>query len=224
MKKCGYCGRENEEEATHCGECGTEFNITVASPIISEEDKSPSAGFGIRALARIIDTIFALVVGFAAGLIAVMIILILHAEGIVPSGWQHRLHGFTATGLGFSFLGSTAYHFFCEGIHGATLGKLCCGIRVVAEDGSPSTLKGALIRTFAFYIDALFFGLVGYSSMKKSPLNQRYGDVWGKTAVFKVKEMSSESQRTPTLFILGLMTGAGCWVIMLALAQILEVL
>jgi hypothetical protein len=94
----------------------------------------------------------------------------------------------------------------------------------VTEDGKPSTLKGALIRTLAYYIDALFFGLVGYNSMQKSPLNQRYGDVWGKTAVFKINEMTSESQRTPTLFILGLLLGAGCWVVMLAIGLILKVL
>jgi hypothetical protein len=25
MKACGYCGRENDQEATHCRECGTSF-------------------------------------------------------------------------------------------------------------------------------------------------------------------------------------------------------
>jgi hypothetical protein len=27
MKKCGYCGRENADEATYCRECGTEFTV-----------------------------------------------------------------------------------------------------------------------------------------------------------------------------------------------------
>src|SRR6266480_3260107 len=31
MKKCEYCGRENEDIALNCGECGTEFD-TVALP------------------------------------------------------------------------------------------------------------------------------------------------------------------------------------------------
>jgi len=148
----------------------------------------------------------------------------LNAGGIIAAGWQHRLHGFSLTSLGFDFLGFIAYHFFCEGIHGATLGKLCCGIRVVTEDGSPSTLKGALIRTLAYFLDSFFFGLVGYSSMQKSPLNQRYGDVWGKTAVFKVKEMAPDSQETTTRFILGLLLGVGCWVVLVATGLILKVL
>ena len=25
MKLCSYCGKDNEDEATHCTECGTEF-------------------------------------------------------------------------------------------------------------------------------------------------------------------------------------------------------
>ena len=29
MKKCAYCGRENETEAVHCSECGTELVQTT---------------------------------------------------------------------------------------------------------------------------------------------------------------------------------------------------
>jgi uncharacterized RDD family membrane protein YckC len=93
---------------------------------------------------------------------------------------------------------------------------------VITEDGKPSNLKGALIRTLAYYIDGLFFGLVGYNSMQKSPLNQRYGDVWGKTAVVKIKEVSSESQRATTFFIVGLLVGAGCWFVLLTTGLILK--
>src|SRR5262245_59279262 len=33
MKKCTYCGRENQDEAAHCAECGTEEFVPVgASP------------------------------------------------------------------------------------------------------------------------------------------------------------------------------------------------
>ena len=27
MKKCGYCGCENDDNAAHCRECGTEFAV-----------------------------------------------------------------------------------------------------------------------------------------------------------------------------------------------------
>jgi uncharacterized RDD family membrane protein YckC len=224
MKKCTYCGRENPADALHCRECGTEFNDLGASQAILNQDKSPSAGFGVRVLARMIDMGFGLMVGFVAGTLAVLVIGILSVAGIVPPGWQHRLHGFSAISLGFSFLGDIAYHFFCEGIHGATLGKLCCGLRVVSEDGTPSTLKGALIRSLAYCIDALFFGLVGYGAMQKSSLNQRYGDVWGKTAVFKINKMACQSQRTTAYFIAGLCLGTGCWILLLIVGLVWKVL
>ena len=128
--------------------------------------------------------------------------------------------------LGFGLLGTIIYRFLCEGIHGATLGKLCCGICVVSEDGSPSTLKGggALVRSFGYHVDAIFFGLVGYQSMKHSPINQRYGDRWGKTAVFKTKDIALESQHAPVLLIFVILLGTGCWVVTIALGLILKVL
>jgi hypothetical protein len=58
--------------------------------------------------------------------------------------------------------------------------------------------------------------------MQKSSLNQRYGDVWGKTAVVSIKQMPLESQRTSTLFIIGLLLGAVCWFVMLAMGLILK--
>jgi hypothetical protein len=35
MKLCTYCGKENQDSATHCADCGTEFNKTegVDSPL-----------------------------------------------------------------------------------------------------------------------------------------------------------------------------------------------
>ncbi|HKQ40111.1 MAG TPA: zinc ribbon domain-containing protein [Verrucomicrobiae bacterium] len=38
MKKCGYCGRENEDGARFCVECGTEFFET---PAVSPKPKPP---------------------------------------------------------------------------------------------------------------------------------------------------------------------------------------
>jgi uncharacterized RDD family membrane protein YckC len=223
MKKCQYCGAEYSDDATFCAVDQQPLEVTQPEKT-SDEDKSPSAGFGIRALARIVDTFFGLLIGFGAGLLAGVVIMILSAAGVIAPGWQHRIHRFSLVSLGFSLVGNIGYHLFCEGIHGATLGKLCCGICVVTEDMKPNNLKGALIRTLAYYIDGLFFGLVGYNSMSKSPLNQRYGDVWGKTAVVKVNELALEARRTPTLFILGLLAGAGCWFVLLAMGLVLKVL
>jgi uncharacterized RDD family membrane protein YckC len=224
MKKCTYCGKDYPDKAMVCAIDQEPLPSDTPNPSPKLEVKSPSAGFGIRAAARIIDMVYGMFVGFSAGMIAVISLRILNAAGILPVGWQHHLRGLTLESFGFGLLGTIIYHFLCEGIHGATLGKLCCGICVVSEDGSPSTLKGALVRSFGYYIDALFFGLVGYQSMKNSPINQRYGDRWGKTAVFKTKDIALESQRAPMLLIFALLLGTGCWVVTLALGLIAKVL
>jgi uncharacterized RDD family membrane protein YckC len=224
MKKCTYCGRENSDDASHCSGCGTEFKNLNPLPIIPKQEKLTTAGFWIRALARILDGVFGLLIGLLAGVLGGSVLGILNALGPLSPGWQHRIHGFSLITLGFSFLGNILYHTVCEGVYGATLGKLCCGIRVVSEDGNPSNLKGALIRTLAYYFDALFFGLVGYQSMEKSPLNQRYGDVWGKTAVLKTNETRPESERSPLRLALSLFLGIGCWIVMLATGLILKAL
>jgi uncharacterized RDD family membrane protein YckC len=224
MKACGYCGGQNPDEAFHCSGCGKEFeNSTPPAPPPAQVSVA-GAGFGIRVLARLIDMVLGLGVGFAAGFIGGIILLILAKTGVIEPGWRKNLGGFSFTALAFAFLGNILYHFFCEGIHGATLGKLCCGIRVVRMDGGPSTFKGALIRTLAYYIDGLFFGLVALNSMNKSPLNQRYGDVWGKTLVLKNDDIAPEWQRSSMHFILGFFLGFCCWVMAMVASLVLKVI
>jgi uncharacterized RDD family membrane protein YckC len=128
----------------------------------------------------------------------------------------------SAAGLGLSLLGGLLYHSLCEGIHGASLGKLICRLRVLQQDGRASSMKGALIRSLGWYVDGLFFGAVGYTSMEKSSLKQRYGDVWGKTIVIKSKDMPSPSARSPMLFIIGFFLGSACWTMLLAIGIVLK--
>jgi hypothetical protein len=68
------------------------------------------------------------------------------------------------------------------------------------------------------------FGLVAYYRMCKSPLNQRYGDVWGKTAVVKIKEAGLESQQKLSLRALGLTAGLVNCAILLAAGILLKML
>jgi hypothetical protein len=41
MKKCTYCGRENEDNAVHCSECATEFVQPSPAPPPPESPPSP---------------------------------------------------------------------------------------------------------------------------------------------------------------------------------------
>ena len=164
MKACSYCGRQNEEIALQCSGCGTDFEeakVAVA--------KLTTAGFKIRALARIVDITFCLCLAYVAGIFGVIALKFLSGMGLMPHGWTHRLHGFSLMAFAFAVLAKVSYHFFCEGLHGATLGKMFCGISVVRQDGRPGNLMGALVRSLGYYWDGLFFGMVGYHSMENHP-------------------------------------------------------
>jgi uncharacterized RDD family membrane protein YckC len=193
------------------------------TPLVAEVRFTFGAGFWIRSLARLIDIIFVgFLLGLVAGVLGGIILAILEATGIVAPGWQYRGQGFSATGFGLSLLGGILYHSASEGIHGASVGKLVCRLRVVSADGRPCDMKQALIRSLAYLWDAIFFGLVAYNCMQRSALKQRYGDVWAKTVVISSSYVPEESQRSIGRFFLGNCLGAACWIFLLVLGLILE--
>ena len=46
MKLCSYCGKENEVNATHCQECGTEFEVP---PVTEPQLTDPAANLVVVA-------------------------------------------------------------------------------------------------------------------------------------------------------------------------------
>jgi uncharacterized RDD family membrane protein YckC len=222
MRKCPHCGKEYPDDVAFCAIDESPLDGTNPEPVRNEN--KASAGFWIRVLARFIDMLLAFFVGYVAGIIGGIVLTILGRAGAISPGWAERVNDSIPMFYMSGLLGAISYHFLCEGIHGATLGKLCCRICVVTEDLQPSRMKGALIRTLAYYLDSFFFGAVGYTSMSKTPLNQRYGDVWGKTAVMKIKELPPESRRPLSVFFLGLLAGIGCYVLILVAGMILTAL
>ncbi len=142
------------------------------------------AGFGLRAGAQIVDLIIHNVIGVAASFTAgIFIALYAMATGTSSSTLIAKLDATTPSGIILALLGYAVYHAICEGMHGATLGKLIFRIHVLREDGNPAGIGAALIRSIAFNIDALFFGLIAAASMRSSELQQRLGDKWAKTVV-----------------------------------------
>jgi uncharacterized RDD family membrane protein YckC len=126
---------------------------------------------------------------------------------MMEPGWEAKINPFYPAGMALGILGGFLYHLFCEGIHGATLGKLICGLRVISSSTRPCSMKASLIRGLGWFIDALVFGLVGYTSMSKTPLKQRYGDVWAKTVVVKTRSLPPSAKRQTGYFLIGLLLG-----------------
>jgi len=155
-------------------------------PISSQATQAPrmGVGFASRAGAQIIDLILHNILGFLAGLfVGLSISLYAAVTGTPASTLTAKLQPTGLIGYVLALIGYVLYHAVCEGIYGATLGKLILKIHVVNEDGDQASLGAAIIRSFAFFIDGLFFGLIAYSSMKQSALSQRLGDKWAKTVV-----------------------------------------
>lgn len=139
---------------------------------------SEGAGFWIRALARIIDTVFLYIVAFTVSFIlGILIILVALVAGMSDSEIDVIIQSTGALSpLSYilSLVASIAYFSTLEFMHGSTLGKRICGLVVVAEDGSPCGFSSALGRDFIFLLDALFFGAVGAYSMSR-PENSALG-------------------------------------------------
>ena len=126
--------------------------------------------FWPRVAARLIDIVVMTLLGSVAGALFAMVAKY-HATGVSV--------------FIFSVLAGVAYHTICEGLHGSTVGKLALHMVVVTDGGTPCDLGAAFKREIAYFFDALFFGLIGYVSMNKSPQEQRYGDRWAQTIVCK---------------------------------------
>jgi uncharacterized RDD family membrane protein YckC len=120
----------------------------------------------------------------------------------------------------FSIIGSAMYHTVCEALHGSTLGKLICGIVVLDETGQPCGPRAALGRSFAFYVDGLFFGIVGYMAMKGSPLDQRNGDKWFHTIVATRKGVPATALRSGGRFLLALVAAMAADAVFMMIALV----
>jgi uncharacterized RDD family membrane protein YckC len=174
------------------------------------------ARFWIRAGAQLIDTLIhwavwsfvaPVVLGFGLGIYARVshVELGALAQKASSGGW----YGYVAAGLGFAF-----YHTVMEAMCGATLGKRLLGLVVVTPKGGPISFRAALGRSFAYYVDGLFFGLVAYDTMKP-PLQQRLGDMWNGTMVLKRSMLPRRTVYAASNFgvalFLGLLSNSACY-------------
>jgi uncharacterized RDD family membrane protein YckC len=155
-----------------------------------------------RFLAFVIDGIVQNVVVIAAYLGAgILLVFILGWAGYPSSVLPDDLGSGDLTIYLFTFFSALLTHVICESLSGKTVGKKLTGLIVVMRDGTPCTLRGALIRFLASFIDLLFLGLVGLSKMQGDPWKRRYGDVWGKTVVLSSNQVECQPGGVRTSFL-----------------------
>jgi uncharacterized RDD family membrane protein YckC len=180
--------------------------------ILDTKPATVGAGFWIRALARLVDAVYGYALGMVAGVQGVIILAILEALSVVEPGWANRIsQGSRLVPILMSLVGYLFYHTTCEGLCGASLGKLVCGLRVLSEDLSPCSLKPAFVRSLAYFVDALFFGLIGYASMSTDVRRQRNGDDWARTVVVRNSQVPLGSKRPTAQYLLALALGSVAW-------------
>lgn len=153
-------------------------------------------GFWPRVAARLIDIVVLMLLASLAGALfgaVLTIVAISTGQSVSLMIAKYRVAGVAI--FICSVLAGVAYHAICEGLHGSTVGKLALQMVVVSEEGTPCDLSSALKREVAYFFDALFFGLIGYVSMKKSPQEQRYGDRWAQTIVCRRAALAPRNLR-----------------------------
>jgi uncharacterized RDD family membrane protein YckC len=187
-------------------------------------DEIDGAGFWIRCLARAIDLIIhyaiyfvtVIIIAIVAGIVAAII-------GLSPDLVVERLGPQALTTHALAILASVSYHTFCEGMHGSTLGKLICGLVVVKDNGTHCGILAALGRSFAFYIDGLFFAIPAAISMNDTSKRQRLGDRWAKTMVVKTRDLGGIMDVHSGLrFVMVFFGGMVLEMIIIGLSQILK--
>jgi uncharacterized RDD family membrane protein YckC len=75
------------------------------------------------------------------------------------------------------------------------------GLTVLDATGGFCKPGAALGRELAYYIDALFFGIVAYASMNKSACQQRLGDKWAHTVVVRRRSLQPAQRRSTGRFV-----------------------
>ena len=182
-------------------------------------------GFGLRLVARLIDIAFhfiialftGFVLGFGLGVYAGMT-----HQPFAPM-WA-RATNIGLWSFGSALLGSVAYHTLSESLGGSTLGKRILSMTVVQENGSPCRFDSALIRSLGYFVDALFFGLIGYFAMKDKVTQQRYGDQWAHTIVCKREKAPPQGLRGGGQVALGIFAGAAADGLCLGLPYVIGLL
>jgi uncharacterized RDD family membrane protein YckC len=171
---------------------------------LNHAEEREYAGFGIRAFARILDLALYSSISVALWMTILSVLSVIGQTGFPANEGGRNIIGWTLMpaasliapvvfSIGMLLAWATG-----TGICGMTLGKYICGLIVQKENGSPIRFGDALKREIAYCLDSVFYGMVGYLTMRDSDRRQRLGDRWAHTVVVErssVSEMALPSRR-----------------------------
>jgi uncharacterized RDD family membrane protein YckC len=169
-----------------------------ASPQVQLEYVGYGRRFAAQGLDLLVTTLINIVV---VAVVTFAVVAVATAMGRDTRTMLANLKDMSAVGWLYSFLAAFAYDVVGQAVHGSTPGKMVLGITVRSADGGNCDWVQALRRVLVFYVDALFFGLVGYDSMRRSPQKQRFGDRWAGTVVVRNRSLDASQRRSAARFI-----------------------
>jgi uncharacterized RDD family membrane protein YckC len=176
---CPKCGTANSDQASFCQNCGFDLKSVVVESRVQQAPQAPAitpsipiqsamtttaiqyAGFWIRLVARIIDSL----IGFAAGLII----------GIVTAGIGYVL-AIVIDWLYCALMESSS--------HQATLGKMALGLKVTDLNGNRISFGRATARDFSKILSGLVFS-IGFLMIAVTAKKQGLHDMIAGTLVVK---------------------------------------
>lgn len=196
--------------------------MELSPSMVVEVASNSAASFGLRLAARLIDLLFGILIVFLANVASVLILGVLKARGYVPPDVVFAGQLMTPAGIAGILLGGLLYSVTAESVGGATFGKALLRLRVTSENLTPSTFRGALLRSAGLCVDAL--GVPAYLAMSRSLMNQRYGDRWGHTVVLRASAVPPDSRKGLGLVTLGVFSGSTLWGLCIALLLVIRAL
>ena len=123
------------------------------------------AGFWVRALARMIDSMIMFFVTLAAVFVFAVFVAVFFPEWVAPE----KLNTMTGTLIALqvvshviAFVIPMFYETWMVSRWGATLGKMACGIRIVGLNAPKLTYRQAFVRYWGYMLSGLIF-CIGYA-------------------------------------------------------------
>ncbi|MGA8570980.1 MAG: RDD family protein [Desulfobaccales bacterium] len=176
---CPACGQEAPESANFCQHCGQTLNWAAAGPQIQRTAaRRPVpfeyAGFWLRLVALVIDSIFIAIVILGAVTVARVILGVAVHVRLGAGG-----HGFQAfergRGLIFLIIMVVPWLYWAlmeSSSHQATLGKMALGLKVTDLEGEPISFGRATGRYFGKIVSELIlyigFMMAGWTAKKQA--------------------------------------------------------
>ncbi len=183
---CPQCGANNSQEAKSCASCGAQLAL-AAEPAIKQSAALPTtpkfAGFWLRTLASIIDTVLCQVA------VVILVLPLGFALGASMAGTS-SLYEIEAAGQGLGFVLGVLIEWLWFTIAEsskwqATIGKKMVGIKVTDENGERIGFGKANARYWSKILSALIL-FVGFVMVAFTEKKQGLHDKIAGTLVVKV--------------------------------------